>query len=115
MISAFLTSVAFLACYLTYHYLLGKHTGEHGKQFAGADGWRTLYFSILIPHVLLAALVPLMAIRVFQHAFSERWDAHRKLARITFPIWMFVSVSGVVIYGMLYHWPTHATATSALR
>lgn len=114
MISAFLTSVAFLVCYLLYHYLLGKYTGEHGKQFSGVGGWKTVYFSILIPHVLLAALVPFMAIRVFQHAFAERWDAHKKLAKVTFPIWMFVSVSGVVIYGMLYHWPSPADTSPAL-
>lgn len=105
MISAFITSVAFLACYLLYHQQLGQHTGEHGKQFLGSGGWKTTYFAILIPHVLLAALVPFLAIRVFQHAFAERWDAHKRLAKITFPIWMFVSVTGVVIYGMLYHWP----------
>jgi uncharacterized membrane protein YozB (DUF420 family) len=49
--------------------------------------------------------VPFLAIRVFMHAFAERWDAHKALAKITFPIWMFVSVTGVIIYGMLYHWP----------
>lgn len=116
MISAFLTSVAFLGCYLLYHYLLGEYTGEHGKKFAGGGMWGTVYFAILIPHVIMAALVPFMAIRVFQHAFAKRWDAHKKLAKVTFPIWMFVSVTGVAIYGMLYHWPwpTNPAVASAV-
>ncbi|MBL8815725.1 MAG: DUF420 domain-containing protein [Planctomyces sp.] len=105
MISAFLVSVLFLGSYLSYHYLLGKYSGEHGRQFEGADSAKTLYFSILIPHVLLAVSVPVLAIRVFQHAFAKRWEKHRKLAKIAFPIWLFVSVTGVVIYWMLYHWP----------
>lgn len=110
MITAFITSVVFLACYLTYHYLLGEYTGARGKKFPGEGLWKTVYFAILIPHVILAAAVPLMALRVFQLAFRERWDDHKRLARITFPIWMFVSVTGVVIYGMLYHWPWPAVA-----
>lgn len=105
MIAAFLTSVVFLISYLTYHYALGKYTGEHGKRFSGEGIFAVLYQLILWPHIILAAVVPVLAIVVFRHAFAERWDAHRKLAKITFPIWMFVSVTGVVIYGMLYHWP----------
>jgi protein SCO1/2 len=105
MITAFLTSAIFLACYLSYHYALGKYTGEHGKKFPGEGMAAVIYQLILWPHIVLAVFVPVLAIRVFQHAFAERWDAHRKLAKMTFPIWMFVSVTGVVIYGMLYHWP----------
>lgn len=105
MIGAFLVSVVFLGSYLTYHYLMGKYSGEHGRQFEGSVTATRVYFAILIPHVLLAAAVPFMAIRVFQHAFKERWEQHRKLAKIAFPIWLFVSVTGVVIYWMLYHWP----------
>lgn len=105
MVTAFLTSAVFLACYLTYHYALGKYTGEHGKKFPGDGIAAIVYQLILWPHVVLAVFVPFLAIRVFMHAFAERWDAHKKLAKITFPIWMFVSVTGVVIYGMLYHWP----------
>ena len=106
MVTAFLTSAVFLACYLTYHYALGKYTGEHGKKFPGDGIAAIVYQLILWPHIVLAVFVPFLAIRVFMHAFAERWDAHKKLAKITFPIWMFVSVTGVVIYGMLYHWPT---------
>ncbi|MEO2013345.1 MAG: DUF420 domain-containing protein [Fuerstiella sp.] len=110
MVSAFLTSAVFLACYLTYHYALGKYTGEHGKRFPGQGIASVVYQLILWPHIVLAACVPVLAIRVFQHAFADRRAAHRKLAKITFPIWMFVSVTGVIIYGMLYHWPMAAAA-----
>ncbi len=113
MISAFITSVAFLGCYLLYHYQLGEHTGLHGKKFPGSGVAAAIYPLVLIPHVILAAFVPFLAIRVFQHAFAARWDAHKRLARITFPIWMYVSVTGVVIYGMLYHWPWPATVPAS--
>lgn len=106
MISAFLMSVVFLVSYLTYHYALGKYTGEHGRQFEGTGIWATIYPWVLWPHVVLAVFVPILAIRVFLLAFREDWERHRRLARITFPIWLYVSVTGVVIYGMLYHWPT---------
>jgi protein SCO1 len=115
MVSAFLTSAVFLACYLTYHYALGKYTGEHGKRFPGQGIASVAYQLILWPHIALAACVPVMAIRVFQHAFADRREAHRKLARLTFPIWMFVSVTGVIIYGMLYHWPMAVAAPAVNR
>ena len=105
MVSAFVASAIFLGCYLTYHYALGKYTGEHGKKFPGDGIAAIVYQLILWPHIVLAAFVPFLAVRVFLHAYAERWEAHKRLARITFPIWMFVSVTGVVIYGMLYHWP----------
>lgn len=113
MITAFLTSAVFLGCYLTYHYALGRYTNEHGRQFSGAGMAALIYQLILWPHIILAVFVPILAIRVFQHAFSERWESHKRLARITFPIWMFVSVTGVVIYGMLYHWPWPAATAQA--
>lgn len=106
MISAFLVSAVFLASYLTYHYQLGQHTEAHGRKFTGTGIWPTVYFAVLIPHVILAIFVPVLALRVFQHAFAERWDQHKWLARITFPIWLYVSVTGVIIYLMLYHWPS---------
>ena len=108
MISAFVVSIAFLGCYLTSHWALGHYTGERGRPFAGGSTARIIYYLILWPHVALAATVPFFAIRVFQHAAAERWDKHRRLAKIAFPIWMYVSVTGVVIYGMLYHWPQTA-------
>lgn len=105
MISAFVTSVVFLVSYLTYHYAMGRFADSHGRRFVGEGIYAVIYPCILWPHVALAACVPVMAIRVFQHAFAQRWEAHRRLARLTFPIWMFVSITGVIIYGMLYHWP----------
>jgi uncharacterized membrane protein YozB (DUF420 family) len=105
MVTAFLVSVVFLACYLTYHQALHHFTGERGRAFVGSATATLVYRSILIPHVILAVFVPVLAIRVFVHAWRERWPEHRRLAKITFPIWLFVSITGVVIYGMLYHWP----------
>jgi protein SCO1 len=102
MIAAFAVSTAFLACYLTYHEALYHYTGLRGRPFAGSPVARFTYYSILIPHVLLAAVVPILALRVFYLAWKERWPQHRQLARITMPIWLFVSITGVVIYGMLY-------------
>jgi uncharacterized membrane protein YozB (DUF420 family)/cytochrome oxidase Cu insertion factor (SCO1/SenC/PrrC family) len=114
MIAAFVVSVVFLGCYLTYHEALHAYTGRRGRAFVGSDLARWLYFSILIPHVLLAAAVPVLALRVFWLAWRERWVQHRRLARVTLPIWGFVSVTGVVIYWMLYHWPWSTMAPTAI-
>ncbi|MCA9009844.1 MAG: DUF420 domain-containing protein [Planctomycetaceae bacterium] len=105
MIAAFLVSVAFLICYLTYHEVLYRFTEYRGRGFEGGVVATRVYFSILIPHVILAAVVPVLALRVFYLAFRERWSEHRRLAKMTLPIWLFVSITGVIIYGMLYHWP----------
>ena len=105
MIVSFLVSVAFLVCYLSYHEVLYRFTQYRGRGFEGSIWATRVYFTILIPHVILAALVPILALRVFYLAFRERWPEHRRLAKITLPIWLFVSITGVVIYGMLYHWP----------
>ncbi|MFN5755297.1 MAG: DUF420 domain-containing protein [Planctomycetia bacterium] len=96
MIAAFAVSAIFLVCYLTYHYLVGH------VPFRGQGPIRTVYFTILISHILLAVTVPILAIWMFVLAFRGRWDAHRRLGRITLPIWLYVSVTGVVIYLMLY-------------
>ena len=96
MIAAFAVSAIFLACYLTYHYLVGH------VPFRGQGPIRTVYFAILISHILLAVAVPILAIWMFVLAFRGRWEAHRRLGRITLPIWLYVSVTGVVIYLMLY-------------
>lgn len=97
MIAAFAVSAVFLVCYLTYHYLVGH------VPFRGQGPVRTVYFSILISHIILAVFVPILALRMFFLAWKRRWDAHRRLGRITMPIWLYVSVTGVVIYAMLYH------------
>ncbi|MFY8222135.1 MAG: DUF420 domain-containing protein [Pirellulales bacterium] len=97
MIAAFAVSAVFLVCYLTYHYLVGH------VPFRGQGPVRTLYFAILISHIILAVFVPILALRMFFLAWKGRWDAHRRLGKITMPIWLYVSVTGVVIYAMLYH------------
>ncbi|MBL8812470.1 MAG: DUF420 domain-containing protein [Planctomycetaceae bacterium] len=105
MIVAFCVSVVFLACYLTYHEGLFRYTGQRGRAFTGPPTAKMIYLSILWPHIILAVFVPILAIRVFLHAFKQRWPEHKKLAKITFPIWLFVSITGVIIYAMLYHYP----------
>uniref|UniRef100_A0A7C4LK69 DUF420 domain-containing protein n=1 Tax=Schlesneria paludicola TaxID=360056 RepID=A0A7C4LK69_9PLAN len=105
MLSAFTVSALFLACYLVYHFELHHHTGMAGQTFQG-QGWiRPIYYAILISHVLLAMGVAVLAPVTVWLGLRQRWDRHRRLARITFPLWLYVSVTGVVIYGLLYHWP----------
>ena len=99
MLSAFATSCLFLACYLVYHAFVLS------KKFPGEGPIRYVYYSILLTHVVLAAVVPFLALRTIYLGLKERWEQHRRLARITFPIWLYVSITGVVIYAMLYHWP----------
>lgn len=96
MIAAFAVSTIFLACYLTYHYLVGH------VPFRGQGPIRAVYFTILISHILLAVTVPVLAISMFVLVFRGRLEAHRRLGRITLPVWLYVSVTGVVIYLMLY-------------
>lgn len=98
MIAAFCTSIVFLIDYLIYHAQVGsvhypdRHTGA----------LRTLYFTILISHTLLAVTVPVLAIMTLRRAMKGQFARHRKLAKWTWPIWMYVSVTGVIVYLMLY-------------
>ena len=96
MVAALVASGLFLVSYVVYHYRVGsvKYVGE---------GWvRTVYFAILVTHVVLAvAIVPLVAMTVVRAA-RGRFDSHRRIARWTLPIWLYVSVTGVVVYLMLY-------------
>lgn len=96
MTAAFVTSAVFLASYLVYHAQVG-----HVK-FPGTGAVRTVYLSILISHTILAVLVAPLAITVFVLARRASFAQHRRLARITLPIWLYVSVTGVVVYVMLY-------------
>ena len=96
MIAAFVVSTLFLVSYLTRYAIEGTH------RFAGPDAVRPIYLAILATHVPLAAAVPLLALRMFFLAWKGRFDAHRRLGRITLPIWLYVSVTGVLIYLMLY-------------
>ncbi|MFI5005881.1 MAG: DUF420 domain-containing protein [Solirubrobacterales bacterium] len=96
MVAALLSSILFLASYLVYHFHVGS------VPFTGRGPIRTLYFAILLTHTVLAVvIVPLVATTVIR-ALRERFDAHRRIARITLPLWAYVSVTGVVIYWMLY-------------
>ncbi len=97
MLTAFACSILFLVSYLYYHSQVGS------VRFQGTGGVRTLYFTVLISHTVLAALVPFMAAVTLYRALRERFDRHRAIARWTLPIWLYVSVTGVVIYWMLYH------------
>ncbi len=105
MLTAFAASVAFLACYLTYHYALHHYTGESGKKFLGTGLIRPVYFTILISHVILAVPVAILACVTICRGLRGQWDQHRRIAKLTFPLWLYVAVTGVVIYRLLYHWP----------
>ena len=104
MLTAFAVSIAFLACYLTYHFGLRYYTGSSSKPFPEDHPGRPVYLVILVTHVVLAATVPVLAIITIVRGLRQDWARHRRIAKITFPIWLYVSVTGVIIYGMLYHW-----------
>ena len=97
MLAAFATSCLFLVSYLVYHAQVGS------VRFQKTGGIRTLYFGILLTHTLLAAAVPVLATITLNRALRARYDKHRRVARWTLPIWLYVSVTGVVVYLMLYH------------
>ena len=100
MVAALCTSTAFLACYLTYHYLKAGVVTKFTH-----TGWpRTLYFWILGTHTPLAVIVLPFIIVAVTRALQARYDAHKKWARIAAPIWLYVSVTGVLVYFMLYVW-----------
>ena len=103
MLSTFAVSVLFLTCYLIYHAAMKHYTGSGSKSFDGTGLVRTVYLSILVTHSVLAALVPFLALVTIRRGLREDWVAHRRIARVTFPIWVYVSVTGVIIYAMLYH------------
>ena len=96
MTAAFACSILFLVSYLVYHAEVGS------VRFQGTGGVRTAYLSILLTHTVLAAAVPFLAVTTLVLARRERFESHRRLARVTLPIWLYVSVTGVVIYLMLY-------------
>ncbi len=98
MVGALILSSIFLSGYLVYHY-------NHGSTRFPDLGWiKTLYLVILIPHIILAAVMVPMILMTFKYAFADEREKHRKWARITLPIWLYVSVTGVIIYFMIYHW-----------
>ena len=104
MLAACTTSVLFLICYVTYHTIRGGVV----TKFAGTGGWRTLYLSILTSHTILAVIILPLAILSVYNGLKMRVPQHRRVARWTFPLWMYVSVTGVLVYFFLYHWfPSH--------
>ena len=98
MIATVAVSAAFLTSYLTYHYKVG-----HKSSGLEPGPLRTIYFAILVPHIILAGVMVPMILLTLWRAYRRQWDKHRRIARPTFWIWLYVSVTGVVIYWMLYH------------
>ena len=100
MLSCFGVSCAFLACYLVYHFnVLSKKFPDYP-----ADWIRYSYYAVLLTHVILAIAVPFLAITTIYLGMKDYRQSHRRLARWTFPIWLYVSVTGVIVYFMLYQW-----------
>jgi len=97
MQTAFLVSCLFLLCYLVYHAQVGS------VRFQKTGVIRSVYLTILATHTVLAATVPVLAIITLRRARAGKFDRHRQIARWTLPIWLYVSVTGVVVYLMLYH------------
>ncbi|MBL8843201.1 MAG: DUF420 domain-containing protein [Planctomycetes bacterium] len=96
MLAAFATSTVFLVCYLIH-----KATAGH-TPFPGSGTAKTIYLAILLTHTILAASVVPLALLTMRAAFTQRFERHKKLARVTFPIWLYVSITGVVIWWFLY-------------
>jgi putative membrane protein len=98
MFMALFFSTIFLIGYLIYHY-------NHGSTIFPELGWiKTLYLTILFPHIILAVVMVPMILITFKHALTGNFVKHKKIARLTFPIWMYVSITGVIIYMMVYQW-----------
>ncbi|MFI5097218.1 MAG: DUF420 domain-containing protein [Candidatus Acidiferrales bacterium] len=101
MLSAFAVSCVFLVSYLVYHYRVG-HVAFHGQ------GWiRPVYFTLLISHTILAIVIVPLILVTLRRAFLERFDKHRFVARWTLPLWFYVSVTGVIVYLMVYQLYSH--------
>ena len=100
MVSAFFISIVFLISYVTHRIIAqGFHTPFNGEGF-----WRTVYYSILISHILLAIIIVPLVLRTLFLAFSNQFERHRFWARITFPVWYYVSITGVLVYFFIYQW-----------
>ncbi len=96
MLAALACSTLFLVSYLAYHYQVGS------VRFKGVGWIRPVYFTVLLSHTVLAAVVVPLALITLSRGLRRRFDAHRRIARWTFPVWLYVSVTGVVVYWMLY-------------
>ena len=100
MLAACTTSLLFLVSYVTHHFVRGGVV----TKFAGTGSWRTIYFTILLTHTILAVTIVPLAIVTVINGLKMRVSTHRRVARWTFPLWMYVSVTGVLVYFFLYHW-----------
>ena len=105
MLACFGVSVVFLVCYLTYHAMAGSRRFPAENYPVAAY----FYYPILLTHVLLAALVPFLAVATIYSGLRDQRQRHIRLARWTFPIWLYVSITGVIVYLMLYHLFTNST------
>jgi len=102
MISAFATSVIFLGCYLTYHTWIAVVLHQGPTRFLNPAWFRPIYLTILLTHTILAATIVPMILVTLNRARKQNFEAHKKIARWTWPLWMYVSVTGVGIYLLLY-------------
>jgi putative membrane protein len=98
MLGAFVVSALFLVSYVIYHAQAGS------RPFTGQGAIRPVYFVLLISHIVLAAAIVPLALVTIYRALSARFDRHRRIARWTLPIWLYVSLTGVAVYLLLYHW-----------
>src|SRR3954471_2780602 len=105
MIPALISSTLFLVGYLVYH----AHVGERSTHFTAQGIVRSIYFVVLISHILLAFVTLPLVIVTLVPVFRRRWERHTRIARWTMPIWLYVSVTGVLVYLMLYKWFPPAT------
>lgn len=97
MIAAFTTSVIFLLCYLTYHIFVHTVT-----RFRDPEWFRPIYLTLLLTHTVLAVVIVPLILMTLNRAFKQRFELHKRIARWTWPLWMYVSVTGVIVYYILY-------------
>ena len=102
MVSALITSSAFLACYLYYHFRMQQVYGDAHTRFLNPAWFRPIYLTLLFTHLIGAFLIVPLVLMTVSRAVKQRFELHKKIARWTWPIWMYVSVTGVVIYFLLY-------------
>ncbi len=103
MLAAFIVSAAFLVSYVTYHTLLAYYLGQGPTRFRGEGFVRPVYFTVLLTHTVLAVAVVPFILVTLRRGLRRQDERHRRLARWTLPVWLYVSVTGVVVYAMLYH------------
>lgn len=102
MLAAFVASIIFLISYILYHSLLAYYLGLGPTKFRGEGIVRPIYFFILITHTLLAVIIVPFVIMTLRRGLKGNYESHRRIARWTFPLWLYVSVTGVIVYLMLY-------------